>query len=381
MKTILIVTLLTALSFAVHSKTGNQKSTFILKGKVVGQDTGTICLGYKNVDGTYKTDTVKIVQGAFSFTGSIAEPTFANIQLIPEDNRNYKRIVLEPTKMSAILSVNNFQQAKITGSLSQDELTKLEQKTANIEAYRDTFYQSLRSYQDSMKKGNENKRLQVEIDKLKFKMDSLRQEIDKIKIAFIKEHPLSYVSPNLLFAQIFGVSEYPVESAKLLFDSFPRYLQNTRDGKLIAAIIYAQPGYAAKDFTAKNINGETLKLSQFKGAKYVLLDFWASWCGPCREGNPHLIKLFNDYHNKGLEIIGIANNDTRVSAWKEAIKEDSTTMFHHVLQRVGSPEDIGAKYGVFPIPVKILIDKNGMIIYRGAGNDEELDRKLAEIFK
>lgn len=381
MKTILTVILLNTLGLSVHSRTVNQKNKFILKGKIVDRDTGNICLAYKNADGIYKVDTVKIVQGAFSFTGNITEPTFASIQLIPEDNQNYKRIILEPTKMNATVTVNDFIHAKITGSLSQNEMTEHEQQTAPIQAQIESAYQLLRSYQDSLDKADGDKRLKAEVEKLELRMDSLRKKIDQIQITFIKNHPSSYVSPDLLSYLIFSASEYPVDSAKLLFDEFPKPLQNSLYGKVIAGIIYSQPGYPAKDFTAKNISGETLKLSQFKGAKYVLLEFWASWCGPCREGNPHLIKFFNDYHSRGLEIIGIANDDTRIDAWKEAIKEDSTTMFHHVLQGVGSPEDIGAKYGVFPIPVRILIDKNGTIIYRGNGNDVELDRKLAEIFK
>ncbi|RYG08102.1 MAG: TlpA family protein disulfide reductase, partial [Chitinophagaceae bacterium] len=140
---------------------------------------------------------------------------------------------------------------------------------------------------------------------------------------------------------------------------------------------------------AIDIGGKPLSLADFKG-KYVLLDFWASWCVPCREGNPHLKKLYAQYKNKGLEIIGVSDDDSKPYAWKAAVAQDQIGMWKHVLRglkRVGDTydrtNDISENFGIHTLPTKILIDRNGKIVgrYGGGGeSDEAMDKKLAEIF-
>jgi len=156
------------------------------------------------------------------------------------------------------------------------------------------------------------------------------------------------------------------------------------------------PGTMSSNFSAKDINGVPLSLSDFKG-KYVLLDFWASWCVPCRKGNPHLLKLYSEYKDKGFEIIGISDDDTKPDAWRNAVEKDGIGVWKHVLrgldiERVkkgdykNHPGEISdSKYAIASLPTKILIDPTGKIIGRyggeGGGNDEDMDKKLAEIFK
>ncbi len=150
------------------------------------------------------------------------------------------------------------------------------------------------------------------------------------------------------------------------------------------------PGSKAAAFKAKDINGEQLSLSDFKGKKYVMIDFWASWCVPCRKGNPHLISVYNKYKEKGFEIIGVANDDNAVEAWKKAVAQDKIGIWKHVLSgykrnasEAEKGEYINERYGIHTLPTKILIDKNGIIIgrYGGGGEDDAaMDKKLEEIF-
>ncbi|MNE72996.1 Thiol-disulfide oxidoreductase ResA [compost metagenome] len=122
----------------------------------------------------------------------------------------------------------------------------------------------------------------------------------------------------------------------------------------------------------------------------MLLDFWASWCAPCRKGNPHLISLYSKYKDKGLEIIGISDDDSNLAAWKKAVEQDKIGIWKHVLRGLkrtskgyDKSEDISEPYAIHSLPTKILVDKNGVIIgrYGGGGeNDEAMDKKLAEIF-
>jgi thiol-disulfide isomerase/thioredoxin len=146
----------------------------------------------------------------------------------------------------------------------------------------------------------------------------------------------------------------------------------------------------AKDFTALDINGKSLQLSDFKG-KYVLLDFWASWCVPCRKGNPHLKELYAKYQSKGCEVIGVSDDDRNHDAWKKAVDQDGLP-WHQVLRGldidkkmrgIKNESDISEKYGINSLPTQILIDATGKIIgrYGGGGEPHEaLDKKLADIF-
>jgi len=151
-------------------------------------------------------------------------------------------------------------------------------------------------------------------------------------------------------------------------------------------------GSMASGFETKDINGKLLNLKEFRG-KYVLLDFWASWCIPCRKSNPHLITLYHKYSAKGFDIIGISDDDQRQIQWKNAVKQDSTNLWHQVLRgavttpdqaTIANPDDLHQRYNIQSLPVKILIDPAGKIIGRYGDNDttdDDLDKALAAIFK
>lgn len=161
-------------------------------------------------------------------------------------------------------------------------------------------------------------------------------------------------------------------------------------------------GMPAPDFSRKDLNGKTLKLSDFKG-KYVLLDYWASWCGPCRAHTPVVKALYNKYHSKGFEVVAISC-DNEYDDWQNAIRQDSAEIFDHILSftdedmalakgKKGSEvykaasfkDELRKKYNLMPIPVEILIDPNSVIAgrylgYNEAGTDEDLAKKLSKIF-
>jgi len=135
-------------------------------------------------------------------------------------------------------------------------------------------------------------------------------------------------------------------------------------------------GATAMDFTQNNTTGKPVKLSDYRG-KYVLLDFWASWCGPCRAENPNVLDNYEKYHSKGLEILAVSLDDKK-DAWLKAIKDDGLE-WAHVSDLKGWKNEVAKKYNINAVPSNFLIDKEGKIVavdLRG----EELTQKLGEIF-
>lgn len=137
------------------------------------------------------------------------------------------------------------------------------------------------------------------------------------------------------------------------------------------------PGMDAPDIAMKDPEGNVRKLSDLKG-NVVLLDFWASWCGPCRRENPNVVKLYHRFHDKGFEIFSVSLDNTR-DAWMKAIQADGLVWPNHVSDLQGWTSTGGKTYGVSSVPNTILIDRDGKIIARNL-RGAELEKKLEEIF-
>ena len=138
-------------------------------------------------------------------------------------------------------------------------------------------------------------------------------------------------------------------------------------------------GVVAPDFKASDINGEAVSISKYNDQKYVLIDFWASWCVPCREDHPELIELYSQF-NSMIEFVSISL-DTNLDAWKKAIKTDGIDAWRHVSTEENSQVNLRSTYDVGAIPLRILIDRDGKIIKRWRGADEKHVQELTTILK
>jgi len=196
---------------------------------------------------------------------------------------------------------------------------------------------------------------------------------------YIDEHSHSYVSAQLLLNEM-GYNINPAKDGPLLA-SLDEHIQAS-----VPAIIFKRKldvarridvGLQAPDISLTDISGKEVSLSSYRG-KITLLDFWASWCGPCRMENPAVVKAYKAYHDKGFDIYAVSL-DASKAPWKAAVAKDSLA-WTQVSDLKGWKSPAAVLYGIQAIPSNILIDKNGLILAKNL-RGEELEKKLAELLK
>lgn len=196
-------------------------------------------------------------------------------------------------------------------------------------------------------------------------LNGLSEEISAIKREYIAARPQSVYSAALLA----GMLREDPEVIEPLFAGLSQTVKDSKYGKTVAdklALIQAiQPGRPAPDFALKDIEGNTIRLSDFRG-RWVLLDFWGSWCVWCRRGNPALVELYEKYGGKDFEIIGLAARD-KDENWKKAIADDRLAWRHANLAHTEGGNELPARYNVSGFPTKILIDPQGNIAVVSVG--------------
>ncbi len=367
----------------------NANNTFTITGSLHGTKTDSVILYYSS-GAKYEHLAEPVNNGKFQINGKLAGPTQASILFKKRGevisnyamNDRMKSVFLDPAAMTIQGDAGNLESIVLKGSKTNEEYKVLQQSTAPVRTEMQPILNALSKEKDHEKS--------AEIREL---LGPFNDRIKAITYKFFKSYPTSYVT---LSQMRFYVSSLSLDSSRLIFAGLGKELQNTSIGKEIAKDLRqmenGMPGAQAFVFTKPDINGKQLSLADFQG-KYVLLDFWASWCVPCRKGNPHLISLYNKYKEKGFEIIGISDDDRKPEAWKKAVEQDKIGIWKHVLRgldmekrmkNIDNPEDISEHYGIHSLPTKILIDPTGKIVGRYGdsigGTDEDLDKKIASVF-
>lgn len=308
-----------------------------------------------------KVTKVKVTGDKFTWTAPMADPQKITV-MFP------KRAVwlfVEPGNMELTGSADSLNKVKLTGSKIQNEADAYEKLLAPISAKQDPLYK---------KYGKVSKEEQLALEQ---QLDDIRMEKRAVANKYIAEHPESAFSLSLVTDRA-AMGEY--KDIQAAYDKLGKNVKNSPEGKRLAerlAILKRSAiGTPMLNFTQNDTEGKPVSFAAFKG-KYVLVDFWASWCGPCRAENPNVLKAYNKYKDKNFTVVGISLDD-KGENWKKAIKDDGMP-WTQLSDLKGWKNEVSEYYGIRGIPSTLLVDPKGNIIAKDL-RGEILNKKLEEIF-
>lgn len=355
--------------FALVVTVNAQDSSYLINGNFEKIKSGTVFLKIYKEGLTIK-DSAIINDGRFKFSGFVSSPFFATLTITQRPN-DYFTFYIEPVTMAIAGRGDSLRLLNVKGSPVNADDKLLKERMKSITQWEE---------------GNSKIYEQAYKDKNIHVMDSL-DEVDndilaakrRVVGAFVNDYPASIRGAMAILENYSYYAE--ASDVEPLYDELDDKVKNSAKGKEIKKMIDIYDkvaiGKPAPDITQYTPDSSQISLSSLKG-KYVLIDFWASWCGPCRRENPNVVAAYAQFKDRGFTVFGVSY-DTKKNLWEKAIADDHLN-WNQVSDLQGWQNSTSSQYGIKAIPSNVLVDKNGIIIAKNVFG-KKLTNKLKELLK
>jgi peroxiredoxin len=344
------------------------KPHYTINGKIDGSDKMTFYLQKREDGKLVSIDSAVSEKGSFTLkNGAINYPQM--VLLVAGNTRKRASFYIENSVINVKGNIDSLFKATITGSKTQDEYNSLIKSNKVLS---DNYTQITIKHQAAVQSGDA-----ANVSILEHQLDSIENEMKNLQKSFVQSNPASYVTPSILESLSYAMEPGEIESLLNGLDtslvSLPQ-IKSLKERILVMKSVAI--GQKAPDFTLNDVNGSPVALSSKIGSKLLLIDFWAAWCSPCRQENPNVVKVYNEFHKKGFDIFGVSL-DREKDAWMKAIADDKL-VWTHVSDLKYWNNAAARLYAVNSIPANFLLDESGKIIGKNLrGND--LYNKINEV--
>ncbi|WP_434036348.1 redoxin domain-containing protein [Formosa sp. 4Alg 33] len=319
-------------------------------------------------------DSMTITNGTAVFEGSVESPDIYFIQI--DEVRGTIPVIIENEEMTVSINSDSIYNTRVKGSKENDAFNTYQEYMVGLQKKNQLLSADFRNAQQS-----QDTALVADIQARYMAMvdENLAHDIE-----FMKENNDALVSALILERHL-GNPKVTAEQKQDIYNNFTEKVKNTRPGKTVGEAVQAEAattiGSVVKDFSAPNPEGKTISLNEIKG-KVTIIDFWAAWCGPCRKENPNLVNVYNKYHGKGLEILGVSLDGTprqqdAKAEWIAAIEKDGLA-WHQMSNLDYFNDPIAKQFNIRAIPATYILDAEGKIVASGL-RGQDLENKIAEL--
>ena len=370
MKKIIFIVAAALTTFACNQLKDNE---FIINGDANGVENGKkVFVEIQTETGSVVKDTGVVENGKFELKGITEGIDLGFVRI--ENEQISLPIILEEGKINVSIKTDTVQNSVIGGTPNNDKFQEFNNESKIIARKLGKFQKANTERIKTAKTANDT----ATVNQIMKEYNSFQEDMNKVSVKFIKENKNAYLSVLLL--ENFLMRQYLTpEEVKGYYEKLDKSLLETKSAKNIKKVLDSMTGNTlgkpAPNFSAPSPEGKTISLKESLG-KVTIIDFWASWCGPCRAENPNVVAMYNELHDKGLNIIGVSL-DKDATKWKEAIAKDKLT-WAHVSNLKFWDEPIAKQYNVQSIPATFILDAKGNIVAKDLRGDA-LKAKVKEL--